>query len=208
MTDDSLRERKKRATRRRIHEAALDLAVRHGLCGVTVEDIAGAAEVSPRTFFNYFPSKDAAVVGAAPDLPERLRQSLEERPRDEPTLDALRVVLTEHLLASTADPGLRRHKKRLMMTHPELAIAMAGVTRSAQDALAEGVAQRLGLDLDEDPYPRLAVGVAFAAAASALTLRRARGASRDDLRHDLDAVFDLVQEGLPEPRLPAAAVRA
>ena len=52
----SLRERKKLATRRLLRRTTLELVARHGFPNVTVEDIAEAADVSPRTFFNYFPS--------------------------------------------------------------------------------------------------------------------------------------------------------
>ena len=58
-----LRERKKRATREALHDAALRLTLEHGLEHLTVEEISAAAEVSPRTFFNYFPGKEQAIVG-------------------------------------------------------------------------------------------------------------------------------------------------
>lgn len=61
--DVGLRERKRRATRYAIQLAALELAQEHGFDGVTVDEISHAANVSPRTFFNYFPSKEAAVIG-------------------------------------------------------------------------------------------------------------------------------------------------
>lgn len=60
---DGLRELKKQATRRAIHHAALGLAAERGIDGVTVGEICAAAEVSQRTFFNYYPSKAAAVLG-------------------------------------------------------------------------------------------------------------------------------------------------
>lgn len=64
----SLRERKKRQTRRAIHDAALALALDRGLAQVTVADVCAAASISERTFFNYFPSKVAATLGL-PDQP-------------------------------------------------------------------------------------------------------------------------------------------
>ncbi len=71
----SLRERKKLATRRLLRRAALDLVAERGLTNVTVEDIAEAADVSPRTFFNYFPSKEAALFGGDPDRAAELRDA-------------------------------------------------------------------------------------------------------------------------------------
>nr|BFF17902.1 hypothetical protein GCM10025730_14230 [Promicromonospora thailandica] len=59
-----LRERKKRARRLALIDAAQHLVTEHGLDAVTVEMISARAGVSPRTFFNYFESKDDAVLGA------------------------------------------------------------------------------------------------------------------------------------------------
>lgn len=59
----SLRERRREQTWRALHEAALKRVREHGMRGTTVEEIAQEAGVSPRTFFNYFPSKEDAVLG-------------------------------------------------------------------------------------------------------------------------------------------------
>ncbi|MDK3019256.1 TetR/AcrR family transcriptional regulator [Pseudodonghicola flavimaris] len=65
----SLRERRRRETARDIQRAAIGLALDQGLDRVTTEMIARAAGVSPRTFFNFFPNKEAAIIGEAPELP-------------------------------------------------------------------------------------------------------------------------------------------
>src|SRR6202008_840511 len=87
----SLRERKKLATRRLLRRVALDLVAERGLANVTVEDIAEAADVSPRTFFNYFPSKEAALFGESdPDQASTLRDRVASEAPGEPALTALR----------------------------------------------------------------------------------------------------------------------
>ena len=78
-----LRERKKLATRLALHEAALRLVAERGLDAVSVDDIADQADVSPRTFFNYFPSKVDAVLGLDPEAPRRQADAFLGRPADE-----------------------------------------------------------------------------------------------------------------------------
>lgn len=65
-----LRERKKQKARTAIEKAALELVLEHGYDGTTVEDICERAEVSKKTFFNYFPSKAAVVTGRVSDFPD------------------------------------------------------------------------------------------------------------------------------------------
>jgi AcrR family transcriptional regulator len=64
-----LRERKRLATRRAIQLAALRLVMSRGLDNVTIDDISHDADISPRTFFNYFASKESALVGEGPSRP-------------------------------------------------------------------------------------------------------------------------------------------
>ncbi|ARE42359.1 Transcriptional regulator, TetR family (plasmid) [Rhodovulum sp. P5] len=73
----SLRERRRRQTEREIQAATLDLArTEGGLDSVTVEAIAERAGISPRTFFNYYPHKEAAVLGRPPGFPPEALETL------------------------------------------------------------------------------------------------------------------------------------
>src|SRR5437764_11317663 len=118
-THASLRERKKLATRRALRRAAFDLVTERGFAHVTVEDIAKAADVSPRTFFNYFPSKEAALFGTDPERIPMLRERLVRTAPGQPALAALRLIMVsdartvaEELRELGGDPAgwLRRMK--------------------------------------------------------------------------------------------------
>ena len=114
-----LRERKKLQTRRAIHEAALRLIDAGGLEATTVEAICRDADVAPRTFFNYFPSKAAAAL----DLPETVidAQAAERfRAAQGRLVDALC-----HTVADSADLHAERGKmKELIGRRPELLPAL------------------------------------------------------------------------------------
>lgn len=111
----SLRERKKQQTRRAIHEAALRLVNEHGLDSTTVERICESAEVSARTFFNYYPSKAAAVLG----LPDRAIPA-EAAQRFRASAGGLVPALCEVIIAA-ADHGVDRKRiKKVVAQRPEL----------------------------------------------------------------------------------------
>src|SRR5260370_36878516 len=97
----SLRERKKLATRRLLRRVALDLVAERGLANVTVEDIAESADVSPRTFFNYFPSKNAALFGGDPHRADQLRDRITRDAPGESALSVLRTVTANDAEAVT-----------------------------------------------------------------------------------------------------------
>ena len=149
----SLRERKKLATRRSLRRVALDLVAERGFAHVTVEDIAEAADVSPRTFFNYFPSKEAVLFGTDPERVAALRERLIHEAPGETALDALRAVMVsdaravaEELSELGGDPAdwLRRMKEA--RTDPHLRAAHAAQMAMVERAITEGLAERLGTD--------------------------------------------------------------
>ena len=65
-----LRERKRLATRRTIQRAVLTLSAKRGFDNVTVEEVSREADIAPRTFFNYFPTKEAALIADLPQAPD------------------------------------------------------------------------------------------------------------------------------------------
>src|SRR3954452_8072946 len=86
-----LRERKKEQTRRAIEDAAFRLFEERGYQATTVADIAEAADIAPRTFFAYFPSKEAVVFGDFDETFGALEARLRERSPDETTFEGLRA---------------------------------------------------------------------------------------------------------------------
>ena len=200
----SLRERKKLATRRSLRRHALDLVAKRGFANVTVEDIAEAADVSPRTFFNYFPSKEAVLFGADPDRAASLRERLVQTAPGAPALDALRIVITEDAQAVADElrelggnpvDWLRRMKEA--RADPHLRAAHAAQMALVERAAAEGLAQRLGADPDRDPYPALlAASAASVFRASISFWAGSGGAVR--LTQLIDLAFGALAAGLPE----------
>jgi AcrR family transcriptional regulator len=200
----SLRERKKQATRRALRRIALDLIAERGFAQVTVDDIAAAADVSPRTFFNYFPTKEAALFGASAGRLEALRDGIVHYAPGESALEALRQALVNEARARAADLSdlggdpvnwLRRMKSLHSDVHLRAALAshMAMVERVITEALAE----RLGTDSDRDPYP------ALLAAASTGVMRAAMGFWADGggalaLDQLTDLACQALAAGLPE----------
>ncbi|MCZ0991700.1 TetR family transcriptional regulator [Streptomyces diastatochromogenes] len=108
-----LRESKKLAAWRAIRTAALELFEERGFEAVSVEEIAAAANVSPRTFFNYFASKEAVVFDQDPEQREHWRALMADRPADEPLWDSLTAILVGfNQLLGDRIPLQRRLKDR------------------------------------------------------------------------------------------------
>ena len=199
----SLRERKKLATRRALRRVALDLVAERGFAHVTVDDIAEAADVSTRTFFNYFPSKEAALFGTDPDRVAELRDAVARRAPGQPALDVLRAVLTsdaEKVAEEITELGggqewLRRMK--VARADPHLRAAQAAQMAMTERALAEGIAQRLGADPDQDPYPALVAAMAGGVIRTSMTFWAGSGGAAP-LGELIDLGFRALADGLPE----------
>lgn len=202
--DASLRERKKRATRRALRRIALELVAERGFAHVTVDDIADAAEVSPRTFFNYFPTKEAALFGMDPDRVAALREGIITAAPGEPALSALRTVMTglagwmiEELLALGGDPVGWLLRLKTARSDPHVRAAQAAQMAQLERALADGLAQRLGADPERDPYLVLLAAVAVSTLRSAVIFWSNSGGAIP-LDQIVDLAFRALAAGLPE----------
>jgi len=200
----SLRERKKQATRRALRRAALDLVAERGFSQVTVEDIAAAADVSPRTFFNYFPSKEAVLFGTDPDRVAALRARVLGEAPGQPALDALRVVLateartvTQEAAELDGDPAGWLRRMKAVRADPQLRAAHAVHMALLECALTEALAERLGTDPERDPYPALLAGVATAVI-RATTIFWATSGGVVPLEQLTDQAFRALAAGLPD----------
>jgi AcrR family transcriptional regulator len=201
---ESLRERKKLATRRSLRRIALDLIAERGFAHVTVEDIAAAAEVSPRTFFNYFPSKEAALFGADPHRVAALRERLVHQAPGAPVLDVLRAVMVSDAQRVAEEVGelggnpadwLRRIKEA--RTDPHLRAAHAAQMAMIERAVTEGLAERLGTDPERDPYPGLLAATAAGVLRASITFWAGSGGTVP-LDQLVDLAFQALGGGLPE----------
>ncbi|NUR83137.1 MAG: TetR family transcriptional regulator [Nonomuraea sp.] len=160
-----LRERKKEKTRLAILDAALDLFLEQGYESTTIEQIAGVVEVSPRTFFRYFTSKDHLVLWFHDHGEEVLLETFAGRPEDEPPFTSLMHglrAMVDDMKGSTPEDTERFLKLRqLFDKYPHLvglSVARGAVT---ERRLAEAVAARRGVSPEDDQLSHLIVAFAM-----------------------------------------------
>lgn len=148
--EPGLRERKRLATRRAIQHAVLTLSLQAGIEKVTVEDISRVASISPRTFFNYFPSKDAALLGDAPDLASD--EAIEAFVHGGPDGDILAQVadlLAESLERSEADREIHHLRQAVMKDSTYLFGLRMATLREFEARLLDIVTRRFEADHPE-----------------------------------------------------------
>jgi AcrR family transcriptional regulator len=154
-----LRERKKQATREALRAAALRLALERGVDQVRVEDIAEAAGVSPRTYNNYFSSREQAIVAAVTAEREgRVAAALAARPAEESLADAV----TEAVVEQYTNTGEHDRKTLMLITGGSaLREAFLDTTAGIEPPLTAAIAERLG-DLAPHTVEVLAASTAAA----------------------------------------------
>jgi AcrR family transcriptional regulator len=161
---EGLRERKKQRTREQIIEAALGLFAKRGYQATTIADIATAADVAPRTFFSYFPSKEAVVFHNVDRDLDGLAGALRERLPGETAFDALRRWIDAMYDQWMGEEDEALLRKRLCREDEGLANFQGGVMARIHDLLREAIADDLG-----EPPDALRPRLVAAAAVAALT---------------------------------------
>jgi len=144
----SLRERKKARTRASIREHALRLFRDQGYDATTVEQIAAAAEVSPSTFFRYFPTKEDVVL--RDDLDDRMFEAFQRQPPSLTPIAPLRAAIREGIAALTpAEWEEFREASALGQAVPEVRARMMDELARTIEAAVDALAKRTGRPRDD-----------------------------------------------------------
>ncbi|MFB4276647.1 MULTISPECIES: TetR/AcrR family transcriptional regulator [unclassified Nonomuraea] len=183
-----LRERKKAETRQAVHEAALRLVVEHGLDAVTVEAIADAANISRRTFSNYFSGKEDALLYGEEQRIRALVDQVSAQPSGMPAWQALRASI-DQLHQQLGEPEREwALRARLARRHPALLARQLANHAALERDLTEVIADR------PTPVPPRVLAAAFLVALrlathvwteeqEARTLREVMSETLDQIAH-------------------------
>ena len=200
-----LRERKKAETRAAIGQAVLLLALQRGLDDVTTEQIAARANVSVRTFHNYFGSKEEALTEAWRTELDVHIQALRERPAGEPILDSLEAVMIAIVARMSARARDRATVADLLRTSVALPRQRSVLLDEAIRLVTAVVAERTATDVATDLYPHLVTVTAISAVVTTFELTPPDAPPSERQRLVRDA-FALLRDGLrPRPACPSTA---
>ena len=166
-----LRERKKRATRIAIRDAAMALFAEHGFAHTTFDRIAEAADVSRATVFSYFPTKEEIVFGEGAAVVGALAARLAERPEGQGTIAAVREWLGE--FSGWIEPELVL-QLRLAREVPTVGARRLQLYREAQNAVSDALEAELG------PHAELPARLAASSLVAALGIVEETAAARMD----------------------------
>ncbi|WP_431032039.1 TetR/AcrR family transcriptional regulator [Streptomyces sp. P6-2-1] len=201
-----LRARKKLRTRRELRRAATRLYAERGAAQVTVQDICAEVGISPRTFFNYFESKDDAVFGLDHRLRQRVVADLLARPAEQAPLPALREAILTAVPAVVAPDTEFTRRRALLRAEPELLDRPLRNNRRMEEAVTAALASRTGA-APGDLYPHLVAATALAAMRAALRSWEPHSGA-EGLTAALERAFGLLAAGLPVPSAVPAPGRA
>jgi AcrR family transcriptional regulator len=203
----SLRERKKAQMHQHLREVAIELFTERGFDGVSIAEIAAAADVSKMTVLNYFPTKEDLVVAPLEDHVGEPARVVRSRAPGESAIAALRRQFLAALAERDPATGLNdvprvRAMQQLMTSTPALLMRVLNFAARSEDALTEALAEQTGA-APGDLTPRLAAAQVMGVRLALLTengRRIADGESADAVYPDAVAAanlgFDLLERGL------------
>jgi AcrR family transcriptional regulator len=190
-----LRERKKQQTRETIARVALRLFADHGYDKTTLADIAEAADVSPRTIFSYYESKEDILFCQEGEFLEQLKERLEQRPVGTTTVDAIR-----EFIASIPPPDEQAMlRKQIVANNPALQMKIRAHLGQLEPLLTESIAKDLDAGPDDIRPPLLAASItaAFTTVRDRLLEAEAGGPiSHEDAMGTIDQVLEFMRGGL------------
>jgi AcrR family transcriptional regulator len=192
----TLRERKKRKTRETLIAVGLDMFNTHGYAETTVEAIAEAVEISPRTFFRYFDSKEEIVFADAEEDLTFLRNALHERPSEESALEAIREALISFAEYEESKREKVLSRTRLMSSTPALALRGLGLQKRYERVLIRELTWRSGLK-EPTLMIRLIASVCLSAMVVASDIWR-EGRSKETLTRLTRNTFAALTEAIAE----------
>jgi AcrR family transcriptional regulator len=191
-----LRERKKARTRAAIREHALRLFREQGYPATTVEQIAAAADVSPATFFRYFPTKEDVVL--QDDLDIVTLEALAAQPPELSPIAAFRAAATQSLAAmSPADLQRFGETTHLTAVVPEVRARALDEFARTIDGIAGALARRVGRDPDDFAVRTLAGAVIGVIMSATMPWAEADRADISEMFQRIDAALAQLEAGLP-----------
>ncbi len=199
-TEPGLRELKKRMTRAKIADAALQLSLDRGFEQVTIDGIARQAFVSPRTVSNYFSSKEEAVIVSGGLDWVTVLGGVAERPVDEPPLESLGRLAVDFVRSRTPEQQRATRQQVTLLQQQESLVPheMAEYVKLEQ-SLRVTIAERTGTDACQDMYPCLVAAAAVSAIKSAMGLWGRTGTPAGELPDLIEEGFRQLSAGLPFP---------
>jgi AcrR family transcriptional regulator len=174
---------------------ALRLFERQGFDNTTVEEIAAAAEVAPRTFFRYFPRKEDVLFADHSEEVAVIREALAQRSAQESVVDAVRRALLTEVEKAVADPRLFLTRSRLAASVPAAHARNLFLDTRFEDVIAEAVAASHEGDPASDLQAQVTARAVWSANRAARDIWVASGAERDP-RELINEAFDLLERGL------------
>jgi TetR/AcrR family transcriptional regulator, regulator of mycofactocin system len=192
---ESLRERKKADARRRMMDAALRLFGERGFDNTSVEDIAAAADVAPRTFFRYFPAKVDVLFADHDAQVSLLRETLADRSSGETVVCAVRRATLTGVERLVDDPAPYLTRSRLAATVPAAEARSRQLDADYENAIAEALAVERNVEAATDLPVRAVARAAWSATRAARDVWLASEGKRDP-RELIDEAFDVLERGL------------